>query len=87
MFRYVVEPNEHGIACDLIFRATTVAVEEPRQQRRTAEGILLTDHTRLRMGSTTSMRIGPMVVDPAGRLRSHRLRLNPLPKPRYRDDG
>ncbi|MEY2523674.1 MAG: hypothetical protein QOJ66_2239, partial [Ilumatobacteraceae bacterium] len=43
--RYVVEPNEHGITCDLLFRATTVAVEEPRQQRRTPEGILLTDHT------------------------------------------
>ena len=50
--RYVVEPNEHGIACDLLFRATTVAVEEPRQQRRTPEGILLTDHTRLTQWGT-----------------------------------
>jgi hypothetical protein len=45
--RFVVEPNEHGISCDLTFRATTVAIEEPRQQRRSAEGVLLTDHTRL----------------------------------------
>jgi hypothetical protein len=45
--RYVVEPNEQGITCDLAFRATTVAIEEPRQQRRSPEGILLTDHTRL----------------------------------------
>jgi hypothetical protein len=45
--RYIVEPNEHNIACDLTFRATTVAIEEPRQQLRSAEGILLTDHTRL----------------------------------------
>lgn len=37
----------HNIACDLTFRARTVAIEEPRQQRRSAEGILLTDHTRL----------------------------------------
>lgn len=29
--RYVVEPYEHGITCDLLFRATAVAVEEPRQ--------------------------------------------------------
>ena len=29
--RYVVEPNEHGIDCDLTFRATTVAIEEPRR--------------------------------------------------------
>ncbi len=50
--RYVVEPNEHGIECDLTFRATTVAVEEPRQQRRTTEGILLTDHTRLTQWGT-----------------------------------
>ena len=45
--RYVVDSNEHNISCDLTFRATTVAIEEPRQQRRTAEGIVLTDHTRL----------------------------------------
>jgi hypothetical protein len=45
--RYVVEPNEHGIECDLTFRATTVAVEEPRQTTRSPEGVLTMDHTRL----------------------------------------
>ena len=58
--RYVVEPNEHGISCDLTFRATTAAVEEPRQQRRTPEGILLTDHTRLTQWGTWE---GTIVVD------------------------
>ena len=58
--RYVVEPNEHGIACDLTFRATTVAVEEPRQQRRSPEGILLTDHTRLTQWGTWE---GTITVD------------------------
>ena len=45
--RYVVEPNEHGIECDLTFRATTVAIEEPRQRRVSPQGILTTDSTRL----------------------------------------
>ncbi len=58
--RYIVEPNEHGIACDLTFRATTVAIEEPRQQRRSPEGILLTDHTRLTQWGTWE---GTVVVD------------------------
>ena len=48
--RYVVDPNEHGIECDLTFRATTVAIEEPRQQRRTPEGILLRSHSPNPMG-------------------------------------
>jgi hypothetical protein len=30
--RYVVEPHVHGIECDLKFRASTVAIEEPRQR-------------------------------------------------------
>jgi hypothetical protein len=47
VIRYVVEPNEHGIACDLTFRATTVAVEEPRQRIVSPEGLLAMDHTRL----------------------------------------
>ena len=67
--RYVVEPNEHGIACDLTFRATTVAVEEPRQQRRTPEGILLTDHTRLTQWGTWQ---GTVTVD------GNELQIDPL---------
>ncbi len=58
--RYVVEPNEQAIVCDLTFQAATVAVEEPRQQRRTPEGILLTDHTRLTQWGTWE---GTIVVD------------------------
>src|SRR6478609_7773983 len=50
--RYVVEPNEHGIEADLTFRATTVAIEEPRQTRRSAEGILVMDNTRLTQWGT-----------------------------------
>lgn len=60
IIRYIVEPNEHGIACDLTFRATTVAIEEPRQQRLSPEGILLTDHTRLTQWGTWQ---GTIVVD------------------------
>ena len=50
--RYVVESNEYGTTCDLLSRATTVAVEELRQQRRTRVGILLTDPTRLTQWGT-----------------------------------
>ena len=50
--RYVVEPNEHGIECDLTFRATTVAVEEPRQRTASPEGLLTMDHTRLTQWGT-----------------------------------
>lgn len=69
--RYVVGPNEHGIECDLMFRATTVAIEEPRQRRFTAEGIVLTDHTRLTQWGTwegtirvddTELRVEPQHV-------------------------
>ncbi len=35
--RYIVDSNEHNVSCDLTFRATTVAIEEPRQTRRTTE--------------------------------------------------
>jgi len=56
----VVEPNEHGIACDLTFRATTAAVEEPRQRRLTPTGILVTDHTRLTQWGTWE---GAITVD------------------------
>lgn len=69
--RYVVEPNEHHIECELTFRASTVAVEEPRQRRFSAEGIILTDHTRMTQWGTwegvvsvdgTELRIEPQHV-------------------------
>src|SRR6478736_5928165 len=50
--RYVVEPNEHGLSCDLTFRATTVAIEEPRQRIVSPEGLLAMDHTRLTQWGT-----------------------------------
>jgi hypothetical protein len=45
--RYLVEPNEHQIECDLTCEASTVAVEEPRQRQMSPEGIVTMDHTRL----------------------------------------
>ncbi|WP_077101631.1 hypothetical protein [Mycobacterium terramassiliense] len=50
--RYIVEPNEHRIACELTFSATTVAVEEPRQRRLSEVGVVLTDHTRMTQWGT-----------------------------------
>lgn len=50
--RFIVEPNEHGIEADLTFEATTVAVEEPRQRKVGADGILFTDHTRITQWGT-----------------------------------
>lgn len=50
--RFLVEQNDQGISCDLTFVATTVAIEEPRQQRHTKEGIVVTDHTRLTQWGT-----------------------------------
>ncbi|MCK9923125.1 hypothetical protein MXD61_14805 [Frankia sp. AgPm24] len=58
--RYVVAPNEQGISCDLTFRATTVAVEEPRQRRISPAGILTSDHTRLTQWGTWE---GTVTVD------------------------
>jgi hypothetical protein len=36
-----------GLGCDLLFRAKTVPVEEPRQKRVRDDGVLAMDHTRL----------------------------------------
>jgi hypothetical protein len=55
-----VEPNEHGIACDLTFRSATVAIEEPRQRRRGPDGVLLMDHTRMTQWGTWG---GTITVD------------------------
>jgi hypothetical protein len=74
--RYVVEPNEHNFSCDLTFRATTVAIEEPRQQLRTPEGVLLTDHTRLTQWGTWE---GTVTLD------GDELRINPADVPGTRD--
>ncbi len=76
VIRYVVEPNEHGIECDLTFRATTVAVEEPRQRLVTPDGIVLTDHTRLTQWGTWE---GRVAVD------GDELRIHPEQVPGTRD--
>ncbi|WP_068180018.1 hypothetical protein [Mycobacterium sp. UM_CSW] len=60
VIRFYVEPNEHGISCDLTFRAVTVAVEEPRQRRLSPEGVLLMDHTRMTQWGTWQ---GTITVD------------------------
>jgi hypothetical protein len=66
--RYVVEPNEHGIECDLTFRARTVAIEEPRQTRVSPQGVLTTDSTRLTQWGvwegTVSVDGDELTVDP-----------------------
>jgi hypothetical protein len=51
VIRFVVEPNEHGLSADLVFRARTVAVEEPRQTIvRDAKPMM--DYTRLTQWGT-----------------------------------
>ena len=50
--RYIVEPNETGITADVTFTATTAAVEEPRQQKWTDDGVSLMDYTRLTQWGT-----------------------------------
>jgi hypothetical protein len=66
--RFVVEPNEHGLSADLIFRARTVAIEEPRATiERDAK--LVMDVTRLTQWGTWEgeVRVGgtTVTVDPA----------------------
>jgi hypothetical protein len=74
--RYVVEPNGHGIAADLTFEATTVAVEEPRQVRVADDGVLIMDHTRLTQWGTWR---GTIAVD------GRELRVDPSDVPGTRD--
>jgi hypothetical protein len=66
--RYMVQRNDHGIECDLTFRATTVAIEEPRQRRISPEGIPIMDHTRLtqwgRWEGTISVDGDELRIDP-----------------------
>jgi hypothetical protein len=50
--RMVVEDNEHGLSCDLTFRARTAAIEEPRQRILSDTGVVVTDHTRLTQWGT-----------------------------------
>ena len=68
VIRFVVDPNEHDLTADLVFRARTVAIEEPRQTiERDAK--LLMDYTRLTQWGTWEgeVRVGgtTITVDPA----------------------
>ena len=74
--RYVVEQNEHGIAADLTFDATTVAIEEPRQRRIDDDGVLVMDHTRLTQWGRWT---GSIAVD------GTELRIDPADVPGTRD--
>ncbi len=74
--RYIVEPNDHGLAVDLTFDATTVAVEEPRQRKVDDQGILFTDHTRFTQWGAWS---GTVTLDGAD------LRIEPASVPGTRD--
>src|SRR6516165_5718485 len=76
VIRYVVDQNDHGIECDLTFRARTVAIEEPRQRTASPEGILTMDHTRLTQWGTW---VGSVTVDGA------ELRIQPEDVPGTRD--
>jgi hypothetical protein len=49
--RFVVAENEHGLSADLVFRARTEAIEEPRQQI-VRNGTLIMDYTRLTQWGT-----------------------------------
>jgi len=58
--RFVADPGAEGVGADLVFRARTAAIEEPRQRIVTAEGILAMDHTRLTQWGSWE---GTIVVD------------------------
>ncbi len=49
--RLVVTPNDHGPSCDLVFRARTAAIEEPKQ-KIVRDGRLVMDYTRLTQWGT-----------------------------------
>lgn len=49
--RFTVEPNEHGLSCDLTFRARTAAIEEPKQTI-VRNNVRIMDYTRLTQWGT-----------------------------------
>jgi hypothetical protein len=50
--RLTADRSAKGLGCDLIFRARTVAIEEPRQRIVAPDGVLVMDHTRLTQWGT-----------------------------------
>jgi hypothetical protein len=49
--RFTVAPNDHGPSCDLVFRARTAAIEEPKQ-RIVRNNVAIMDYTRLTQWGT-----------------------------------
>src|SRR5262245_32654721 len=49
--RVVLEPNESGIACDLTFRASTAALEEPKNLLRDGPRVLMENSRFTQFGS------------------------------------
>jgi len=52
VLRLVADRDAEGVGCDLVFRAKTVAIEEPRQRLIGDDGVLVMDHTRLTQWGT-----------------------------------
>src|SRR5207253_1584172 len=50
--RLIADRDAEGFGADLVFRARTAAIEEPRQRLFSDDGILFTDHTRLTQWGT-----------------------------------
>ena len=57
--RLRVEPNDHGPSCDIVFRARTAAIEEPKQ-RIVRNNVVIMDYTRLTQWGTWE---GTVTVD------------------------
>ena len=52
VLRLTADPEARGVGADLVFRARTMAIEEPRQRIVDADGIPVMDHTRLTQWGT-----------------------------------
>jgi hypothetical protein len=67
--RLRVDPSLNGIGCDLVFRAKTIAIEEPRQRLIGPDGVQIMDHTRLTQWGTWEGMVWvdgtELLVDPA----------------------
>jgi len=62
--RFKVDKNEHGLSCDLVFRARTAAIEEPKQTI-VRNNVKIMDYTRLTQWGTWegTVTVGDRVVE------------------------
>lgn len=62
--RFTVEPNEHGLSCDLTFRARTAVIEEPKQTI-VRNNVRIMDYTRLTQWGTWegTIALGDRTID------------------------